>query len=447
MKTLLALTLIAAAGARMSGAEPVVPPLRDTNAIVVTTALIAELADQARLSNAALRATAERTLAAGQELRGVRTWEDPMARFGGSVFSQRGMSPAEQGNLVYGVEQKLPLFGKAAAARRVAEAGQGTAQRNAEYQFQLTRLEIARGLFKAALADRTAEIGEEDLAWLDRMTAVAEERYRAGTASQVDVLRLQNERAKRANQLQSERNQRNAERALLNRQLGRAPDAHWPLLRLPDIAPAIPDDGRLTGLALRGEARLKVLRQEIRQAEAIALQTRKQRLPDVSAGIDGRQYSGDGGFREGMFSVSLNLPWFNDSKYTADRRRDEARLRATMLEAEDYEIMVMAEVRRLTLAIDAARREALLYRDENIPRAEQALAAAHASWLANRGMFNDIMEARRMVLEGRVMLTRATADQWLMMSELVLCCGLSDLNALDMFGIELKSGSSSPVKP
>jgi len=144
-----------------------------------------------------------------------------------------------------------------------------------------------------------------------------------------------------------------------------------------------------------------------------------------------------------MFSVSMNLPWFNDSKYTADRRRDEARLRAAMLETEDYEIMVMTEVRRLTLTIDAARREALLYRDQNTPRATQALEAAHAAWLANRGMFNDIMEARRMVLEGRVMLTRATAEQWLMMSELVLCCGLSDLDALPMLGVELNPSSTS----
>jgi len=418
-----------------------------TNPVPVTAVLINQLADQARLSNAALRASSERVITASHEVGGVRTWDDPTFKFGGSVFSARGMSPAEQGDLLYGVEQKLPLFGKPAAARRVAEAGRATAQMNADYQFQVIRLEIARALFKAALADRIVDIGEEDLAWLERMTTVAEDKYRAGTASQVDVLRLQSERAKRATQLQTERSQRATERALLNRQLGRSPDAPWPSFRLPAIAPAIPYSSRLLGFALQYEARLKVLRQDVKQADAVARQTRKQRLPDVSLGIDGRQYSGDGGFREGMFAMSLNLPWFNRDKYEADRRRDESRLRAAMLEVEDYEVSVLSDVRRVTLALDAARREALLYRDENIPRAHQALAAAHADWLGGRGLFNDIMEARRMALEGRVMETRAVAEQWQLMSELVLCCGLADLEALQMLGLEPPSNSSDPPQP
>ena len=221
-----------------------------TNPVPVTAVLINQLADQARLSNAALRASSERVITASHEVGGVRTWDDPTFKFGGSVFSARGMSPAEQGDLLYGVEQKLPLFGKPAAARRVAEAGRATAQMNADYQFQVIRLEIARALFKAALADRIVDIGEEDLAWLERMTTVAEDKYRAGTASQEDVLRLQSERAKRATQLQTERSQRATERALLNRQLGRSPDAPWPSFRLPEIAPAIPYSSRLLGLHL-----------------------------------------------------------------------------------------------------------------------------------------------------------------------------------------------------
>jgi outer membrane protein TolC len=351
--------LLATAAAGLGAAEGPVAVAMSTNPVLVTAALINQLADQARLSNAALRASSERVITASHEAGSVRTWDDPTFKFGGSVFSARGMNPAEQGDLLYGVEQKLPLFGKPAAARRVAEAGRATAQMNADYRFQMTRLEIARALFKAALADRIVDIGEEDLAWLERMTTVAEDKYRAGTASQVEVLRLQSERAKRATQLQTERNLRSTERALLNRQLGRSPDAPWPSLRLPEIAPAIPYGSRLVGFALQYEARLKVLRQDVKQADAVARQTRKQRLPDVSLGIDGRQYSGDGGFREGMFTMSLNLPWFNRDKYEADRRRDESRLRAAMLEVEDFEVSVMSEVhrRRASRGLALPRRE------------------------------------------------------------------------------------------
>jgi outer membrane protein TolC len=52
--------------------------------------------------------------------------------------------------------------------------------------------------------------------------------------------------------------------------------------------------------------------------------------------------------------------------------------------------------------IDAARREALLYRDEVIPRSETALASAQANWQSSQGTFRDVLDARRMLLAGHL---------------------------------------------
>jgi hypothetical protein len=41
-----------------------------------------------------------------------------------------------------------------------------------------------------------------------------------------------------------------------------------------------------------------------------------------------------------------------------------------------------------------------------------------------------------MLLEGRLMYVRAVAEQYQMMSELVLCCGLGELGALSVIGAE-----------
>ena len=49
----------------------------------------------------------------------------------------------------------------------------------------------------------------------------------------------------------------------------------------------------------------------------------------------------------------------------------------------------------------------------------------------------DVLEARRMLVEARLMFARAVAEQYEMLSELVLCCGLGDLEALQM--LETKS--------
>jgi hypothetical protein len=82
-----------------------------------------------------------------------------------------------------------------------------------------------------------------------------------------------------------------------------------------------------------------------------------------------------------------------------------------------------------------SRREASLYGDEILPRTRAAMESARAGWESNMNSVRDLLDARRMLLEARLMYSRAVAEQYQMMSELVLCCGLGDLNALQMLGV------------
>ena len=61
----------------------------------------------------------------GESVAAVRMWEDPMLRAGG-LFSGQSHMKIEDGDLIYGAEQKLPIFGKPALARRVAAPRVGT---------------------------------------------------------------------------------------------------------------------------------------------------------------------------------------------------------------------------------------------------------------------------------------------------------------------------------
>jgi outer membrane protein TolC len=102
-----------------------------------------------------------------------------MAIFGGSVYSDKGFKPSEDGNLAYGVEQKLPLWGKPKLNRRVAEAETSTRQAESEFRVQEMRRDLAKGLLATALAERVVEIGEQDLAWLDATVRATETKYRS----------------------------------------------------------------------------------------------------------------------------------------------------------------------------------------------------------------------------------------------------------------------------
>lgn len=413
--------------ANLAGAAE--PGATVTNRVVLSAEYISLIAQEIRTNHPGVAAANARAFAAAQNQRSVRTWEDPMARLGG--MAAREDMRRQNGDILYGVEQKLPLFGKPKLARAVAQSETDVALANTEYQFQLRRLEFTKHILQAAVNDRLAAIGQRDLQWLQTLAAVAENRIGAGQGSQIELLKAQNEKSKRAERLTTDLNHRDHERIAMNLILNRDLSRAWPEFELPPIAPVIAHSPQLESMALKFEPKLRMMRQEIRRAHAAVELTRRQRLPDVSAGLEARNYTGDGSFRQGMISLSANLPWGNGSRYRSDIRREEAKGLATELEARDYELTVREEVHKLLVMIDAARREALLYRDQIIPRSSVGLDSARIAWETGRGLLNEVLDGRRLLLEAESMYAQAVAEQYTAMAQLVLCCGLGDLQALE----------------
>jgi outer membrane protein TolC len=276
-------------------------------------------------------------------------------------------------------------------------------------------------------------LDREDLHWLETFLASTQRRYESGTATQAEVLRLQNERSRRANQLATDMAWRDQARADLNRLLNRPLESPWPEFLLPPIASAVTFNGSLVESALQAAPELQVRREAIREAEAAVDVARRARYPDLSAGAEVRQYHGNGDFRQSMVMLGLRLPWGNRQRYAAAIQRDEARLRATQLDANDYEQELRREVRELTVRLDAARREAELYRDQIIPRSEAALASARAAWESGRGQFRDVFEARQMLVAAELAQARATVEQYTQLTDLMFRGGFEDFAAFNPF--------------
>lgn len=407
-----------------------------TNVVVITTGYIDRLVAEARTNNPSLKAADSRVRSATLNAEAVRTWEDPTALFGGSVYSPQGFSASEDGDLAYGVEQKLPLWGRPKLTRRVAEAEASTREAEASYRAHQLRSDITKALFRVALAERVVEIGGQDLAWVEAVTKAMENKYRAGQAVIADTLQIQNEVAQRNDTLRTDRLRLAHERFTLNRLLNRGVSSRWPSLKLPPVAPAIPLSAKMLSLALQNEPKLKVLEQEIKQAAASAELTRQTRLPDVSLGVEGRQYSGDGEFRSGMFTLRFSLPWANRDKYRKDYQRDKERQKSAEQEREDQVLMVRDELHHLAVGIEAARREALLQSDEITARSARELTSRLSEWEAGRGAFRDVLDARRRLLESELRSARATAEEHEMLAEMLLWTGLENLEALTPLAAE-----------
>jgi outer membrane protein TolC len=188
------------------------------------------------------------------------------------------------------------------------------------------------------------------------------------------------------------------------------------------------------------------MRSMAREAAASVAVARRGRHPRAMVGLGAQNYSGSGEFRQAMVELSFTIPWFNSGKYRAEIRREEDRRAAAEFDVADMELAVREETRALVVASEAARREARIYQEEIIPRSEQALASAESAWMTGKGMFLEVLEARRMLLDARLNLARAVADQYEALSELVLCCGLADLEALEMLGAEAPPGALSDLE-
>jgi outer membrane protein TolC len=405
-------------------AAPVAAP------VVISTDYINGLVAEACSNNPSLKAADSRVRAARLNAEAVRTWDDPEFVVDGSTFSSRGMDPAQFGDLAYGIEQKLPLWGRPKLTRRAADAEISLRLADANYRLQQLRRDISRELVAAALAGRVVEIGEQDLTWLETTVNAVESRYRDGQAALADTLQIQNELAERGDRLRTDRHLLAHEQFNLNRILNRAVDSPWPPLQLPPAAPAISFSAKLLSLALANEPKLKVLSREVRQAEASAELTRRTRLPNVSLGVEGRQYSGDGGFREGDFMLRLSLPIFNGDKYRKDYDRDKEKQNSAEQEREDQAWIVREQLHHLSVEIEANRREALLYSGEITTRAAQALTSRLADWETGHGLFRDVLDARRMLLDSELTSARAAAEGNEMLAELVLWSGLENAEAL-----------------
>lgn len=412
--------------AQRAGPEAGAPPLQ------LTPELITQFADEMATNHPALLAARARTNAAAANVRSIRTWDDPMAKVGGMAAEE--MMRQEDGDFIYGLEQKLPLFGKPGAMRQMARAELAVVAAEESLKFQTLRSALAKALFRAALADETIAIAEQDLAWLEVNTKVVEESYRAGRARLMDVLTLQNEQSRRIEQLKTDRDNRAQTLRVVNRFLNRDLTAPWPTLKLPPLAEEVRFYPKLIGYALEQAPELKQMREEIRMAEASANVARKERWPEVTIGFENKTYARDNDLRSTEVMLGFSIPLGNSSKYRAAVRREEEKKRAAEFEAQNAAQAVREEVHGLIVKISAARREALLYRDQIIPRSEQAIASAKAMFESG-GALRDVLDARRMLIEGKSMYVRAVAEQYEMLSELILCCGLGDLEALQMIGV------------
>lgn len=362
-----------------------------------------------------VEAAYQRWAAAAERLPQVRSLPDPRVNFGFFLDEVETRTGAQQARV--GVSQSFPWPG----LLRDREDAAAMAARAAWRQFEAARLEVTERvvetLHEVAYLDAAIRITGENLELLSSFEEVVRARYRVGSGSHPELVRVQVELGQLEDRLTQLRAMRPTYVADLNAALNRPTDVPVAeFAQLPGRVASV-DGPTLAGIARRSNPVLRALDERIEEQRIRTDVARKEGLPDFTVGLDyivtdeamnsSIAESGDDPI---LLSFGISVPLWRD-KYDAGVREALARRLAVSFERADEANRITASIQRAWFEHTDADRRVRLFETTLIPKAEESLRASLAGFRAGDTSFLDLLDTERTLLEFAVSADRARADR------------------------------------
>jgi cobalt-zinc-cadmium efflux system outer membrane protein len=351
-----------------------------------------ELVREAYSHSPELRAAHARWQASAARPAQALSLPDPTVSYG--YFVQR-METRQR----FSIQQMFPGGGRRGLEAEAAIQAAHGVEAELEATAARVRTEVLKALAEWHLVRQNHALIAQNLDLVVSLEAVATQRYRAGEASQADVLRLQSEADILRADLAEWEDRRAPVLARLNARLGRPVDssadaALETLTALPPlpVSASWPDFASL----INANPVLRESHHLVRQAEFQREISRRASRPDFMVGLelmDNRGMARD----EVVGMVGVNLPVWR-TRTAALRREANANLQAAEHNYTARRLSLEADARQLLFALSAANRRIQLYDDALIPRARRTLALIEGDYRTSRAGFLDLLEARRTLL-------------------------------------------------
>ena len=374
--------------------------LHAQDARTLNDGFLSALRGEAARAHPAAAAAKLRANAASQDVRSVRLWNDPTV--GLSFMAADGMMRHDDGDLIVGFEQVLPRPGLFAANRDKAEAMRRAEVENSRASSLEVGAMAARNAIELALTDESVSLQESQIQWLNTMTENARQRAANPDSSSVEALRLESELTRETQILEAAKRTRESMAQKLNLSLGRPLESPWPLLKLPAAPPPVPVAAAEIARISHANPKVRAMKETASVAKADTRITERERLPEVSVGVDTALYSGSGDFRSTTLGVKMSLPWFNDSSYSAKTNAARIREKSATADVETLRREIAANV--LSAVTDAANAaaQARAYSGEVHERTLNARQAIEAAWISSKAPLSDLLESNRMLFSIRL---------------------------------------------
>lgn len=378
--------------------------------------LLRQIRAEAARNHPAVTAGEKSTRAAQTDVQAVRLWDDPTLGVG-FMGASRAMR-RDDGDLMLGVEQPLPKPGLYAAKRRKAEAlaraEKETTQRSAKEAANLA----AKAAIELALADESIAIEEKQIEWLRAMVKSAQEKAANPDASAADALRLETELAKEEAFLDSNRRTRKGLAEELNITLGRSIKSSWSTLRLPAGPVAVPIVSAEIARIPHANPEVRALREKASAAAAEVRIADRERLPQVSLGVDTATDSSRGDVRSSAVGVKLTLPWFQRKAYQAEVDAAQSRASAADSQVDVLEREIATQVTSHITSADSAATQARAYSGKIRDKAEEAATSIEEAWTTSKASLTDVLDANRALFSIRLEQRRLVATQLVALEDL-----------------------------
>lgn len=320
-------------------------------------------------------------------------------------------------NIGFDPMENLAFPTKVAQAGKVAlEEARAAGKRFETLKFDLQR-KVLTAYLDLALHEEKIRVQRDNVSLLKLVADTAASRVKAG-GQQQDLLRAQTQYRLAENELANMVAEHRSIRAMLNGMLFREPDAQ---LDLPQVLP-VPrslavDDAQLISVAVDNNPELARLAREVAgRKDAIEL-ARMAYIPDVNP-----MAAFTGGVSQmvgAMVVLPTTLPEIRGriDEARAMLRASEAMLRQTRSDRAASFVASLYTLRN-------AERQAAVFGETILPRAQQALAASRQAYATGTGSFLDLIDSQRTLLDVRLMVAEAQVEREKRLAELEALAGV-----------------------
>jgi len=292
----------------------------------------------------------------------------------------------------------------ATKGRKALEEARAAGLRFEAAKFRV-QAEVLSTYYDLALHRESIAIQDERVTLSEITAQESAARTQTGSMTQADLVRARTELDLAKSELENMHAQYPPLVAKMNALLGREPDAPVPMPRaFPSPRPLPADDADILKMAAERSPELAALEREIgARKEALEL-AKAARIPDF-----GLSFNFTGSVSQTVGGMLL-LPLRTEA-IAGGIEEARALLRAAESARTQYQRDLAASFVLDLYVLRNAERQITLFEKTIIPRTQQAVELAKASWSSGRGNRSGTIELRRMLLEARLTLAQLKSER------------------------------------